>query len=59
VHNAENEDQVTLHEVHDSISPKNNLSKVLAIGLGNDTSDVRSFEEQLCGSTMRSTNVIA
>lgn len=49
VHDAENQDCIVLHEIHDPISPKNDLSKVVTIELGNDTSDVGSFEEHLCG----------
>lgn len=49
MHDTKNEDLIVLQEVHDSVSPKNNFSKVLAIELGNDSSDVGSLEERLCG----------
>lgn len=47
MHDTKNEDLVALHEVHDPVSPKNNFSKILAIELGNDTSDEGSLEEHL------------
>lgn len=48
MYDAKNEDLIVLHEIHNPVSPENNLPKVLAIELGNDASDVRSLEE-CCG----------
>jgi hypothetical protein len=47
MHDAKNEDLVVLHEVHDPVSPKNNFSKILAIELGNNTSNEGSLEKRL------------
>lgn len=49
MHHPKNKDLVILYEIHDSVSPKKNFSKILAIELGNDASDVGSFEQCLSG----------
>ena len=49
MHDAKNEGRVILCEIYDSVSPIKNFSKVLAVELGNDTSDVGILEKRLCG----------
>jgi len=49
MHDAKNEDFAILHEVHDSVPPIKNFSKVLAVELGNDKSDVGIIEKRLRG----------
>lgn len=44
MHDAKNEYLVVLCEIHNPVSPEKNFSKVLAIELVNDTSDVESLE---------------
>ena len=49
VDDSKNEDVVVFHEIDDSIMSENHFSKVLAIELGNNASNVGVGEECLCG----------
>lgn len=47
--NSKDEDGVVFHEIDDAISSEYHFSKIRAIELGNNASDVGVREECLCG----------